>query len=152
MAVKPVPDGFHTVTPYLVVTDARKFLDFARRAFDADLVELHEYPDGTVMHGQLRIGDSMLMFGEGNEQWKATTTGLNLYVPDSDALYRRALAAGGQSLMEPMTHYYGDRSSGVVDPCGNFWWLSTHVEDVAPEELKRRHEAEMKRRASRPSA
>ena len=146
MAVKPVPDGYHTVTPYLVAKDAQKLIDFATRAFDARIVEDMRRPDGTVMHAELQIGDSRIMLGQSNEQHKAMPCSVYLYVQDTDATYQKALAAGAASTMEPANQFYGDRNAGVRDQNGNVWWIGTHVEDVAPEELKRRAVEEMKRR------
>ncbi len=101
-------------------------------------------PDGTVRHGEVRIGDSIVMVGEASAQHKPMPTTLYLYVTDTDATYRRAIQAGATSLTEPADQFYGDRNAGVEDPCGNQWWIATHVEDVAPEEMKRRSEAFMK--------
>jgi PhnB protein len=95
-------------------------------------------PDGSVWHAEMRIGDSMLMMGEAGGQWKARPANLYLYVEDVDRTYAQAVAAGGKSLGEPKTQIYGDRSGGGEDPCGNSWWIATHVEDVSPEEMERR--------------
>jgi uncharacterized glyoxalase superfamily protein PhnB len=137
--VKPIPDGFHTITPYLIVDGAAKIIDFMQKAFDAKLDhEATKRPDGSIMHATLRIGDSMLMISDTSEQARATTTMLYLYVPDVDATYQKALKAGGTSVMEPADQFYGDRSGGVKDPAGNQWFLGKHIEDVAPGELKKR--------------
>ena len=149
MAVKPVPDGYHTVTPYLVVRGATRTIEFARKAFGAEMMEEPvKRPDGTIMHAQFKIGDSIVMISDGNEQNPPTTTMLYLYVPNVDAVYQRAVAAGGTSLMEPMDQFYGDRSGGVKDPSGNQWFIGTHKEDVSPQELKKRAEAQLKARAA----
>ena len=100
-------------------------------------------PDGTLQHGEVKIGDSIVMLAEASGQWKPRPSTLYLYVNDTDATYRRAIEAGATSLMEPATQFYGDRSAGVQDPAGNFWWIATHVEDVSPEEMHRR--ADMKK-------
>ena len=148
MTVNPVPKGFHTVTPYLVVAGVAKLLDFVKDAFDAHEIERHARPDGVVMHAQVRIGDSMIMFGDptgAKEEWqKPLTAALYLYVPDCDKLYRSAIAAGAKSLQEPADMFYGDRHGGVIDPWGNQWWIATHKEDVSPEEIERRMNAQMK--------
>jgi PhnB protein len=137
--VKPIPDGFHTITPYLIVEGAAKVIDFAQKAFDAKLEhEATKRPDGSIMHATLRIGDSMLMISDASEHAKATTTMLYLYVSDVDATYQKALKAGGTSVMEPADQFYGDRSGGVKDVAGNQWWLGKHIEDVSPAELKKR--------------
>lgn len=141
MTVKAIPDGYHTVTPYLLTNDATKVLDFAKRAFGANETERHEDDKGQVQHAAMRIGDSMVMLGQANDKFPAMQSMLHLYVPDVDAAYKRAIEAGGTSLREPTNEFYGDRSSGVADPAGNQWWIATHVEDVPPEEMERRAKA-----------
>jgi PhnB protein len=149
MAVKPVPDGYHTVTPYLVMRGATKTIEFARKAFGAEMVEEPvKRPDGTIMHAQIKIGDSIVMISDATEQHPPMQSMLYLYVPNVDAVYQRAVAAGGTSLMEPMDQFYGDRSGGVKDPSGNQWFIGTHKEDVSPQELKKRAEAHHKARAA----
>lgn len=144
MAVNPIPSGYHTVTPYLTVNNARNEIDFLKRAFDAKTSEvLSPDSDGSIRHAELKIGDSMIMLGQARDQWKARPTALYLYVPDCDGWYRRAMQAGAKSLMEPADQFYGDRNAGVEDPEGNYWWIGTHIEDVAPGELQRRMEAAM---------
>ena len=138
MAVKPVPDTYHTLTPYLIVKGATQLVDFMKRAFGAKEVHLMQIPDGTIAHGDFAIGDSHVMLGEASGAWPAQTTSLYLYVADSDDTFTRAVAAGGTSVQEPKTQFYGDRHGAVKDPCGNTWWIATHVEDVAPGELERR--------------
>jgi PhnB protein len=135
---KPVPDGFHTVTPYLVVEDAGKLIDFVTAAFGATVRYAHKRPDGKVAHAEVKVGDSILMMGSAQGDTRPIPTALYMYVPDCDALYRRALAAGGTSVGEPKDQFYGDRHGGVKDPCGNTWWVATHIEDVSEEELARR--------------
>ncbi|HZI95400.1 MAG TPA: VOC family protein [Patescibacteria group bacterium] len=138
MAVKPIPDGYHTLTPYLVVQGADKVIEFLKKTFDAKLVERMDNPDGTVKHAELRIGDSMLMMGEASATHPPMPCAIYAYVTDTDAVYKRALQAGGVSLMEPANQFYGDRNAGVKDSAGNSWWIGTHIEDVSPEEMKRR--------------
>jgi PhnB protein len=141
MAVKPIPDGYHSITPYLIVPGVRQLIDFLKRAFDAEPMGEFARPDGSVMHADVRIGGSVVMMGEAGAEWPAMPASLHLYVPDVDATYKRALETGATSLREPANQFYGDRSAGVKDPSGNMWWLATHVEDVSPEEMKRRAEA-----------
>ncbi len=139
MAVKPIPEGFHSVTPCLFVPRVARLIEFLKAAFGA--VQTHptmSRPDGTVMHAELRIGDSPLMLGEPRDEYGPMPTSLCLYVEDCDAAYRRALEAGGTSVMEPADQFYGDRNAGVRDPSGNLWWIATHKEDVSPEEIERR--------------
>lgn len=138
--VQPIPDGYHTVTPYLLVEDAAGLIPFLERAFGATLLGRYDSPDGRLMHASLQIGDSKVMMGQAAEQWPAMPAMLHLYVEDVDAVYRRAVEAGARSIREPEDQFYGDRSGGVVDPAGNQWWITTHVEDVSDEEMARRHE------------
>ena len=148
MAVKPVPDGYHTVCPYLIVDDANAQLDFVQRAFDARVVDVHKDGDGRIMHADVVIGDSHVMMGQAGAQWKAMPAMIHLYVPDCDATYRTAIAAGATSVREPQTQFYGDRSGGVRDVNGNQWWISTHVEDVSAEEIGRRAQAAAREKAN----
>ena len=148
MAVKPVPEGYHTATPYLLVDDADKLLDFVTRAFGAHHHLVMRNPDGAIMHADFIIGDSHIMVGQAGGPWKPLQGSIYLYVPDCDTLYRQAIDAGGTSIMPPATMFYGDRHGGVTDPCGNQWWIATHVEDVSDDEMRRRHDAEMKKRAA----
>ena len=142
MAAKPVPDGYHTVTPYLTVRDAPKVIEFLQQAFGAKIShEPIKRPDGTIMHAQVTVGDSPIMIGEESEMAKPTTSSLYLYVPDVDSVYQRAVKAGGNTVMEPTDMFYGDRSGAVKDPSGNSWFIATHKEDVAPQELAKRAEA-----------
>jgi PhnB protein len=137
--VKPVPDGYHTLTPYLVVDGAERIVQFMKNAFGAQFVfEPMMRPDGKIMHAELKIGDSVVMISDASERAKATSAMLHVYVPNVDAVYQMALKAGGTSVMEPADMFYGDRSGGVTDPAGNHWHIGTHVEDVSPAELKKR--------------
>jgi PhnB protein len=134
------PAGFHTVNPYLVVKGASEVLEFLKEAFDAKEVgERFKTPDGKIVHSTVQIGDSMIEVGDGSEPMPVN---LHMYVDDVDAMYRRAIAAGGVSVREPSTTFYGDRSAGVKDPGGNNWWLACHVEDVSSEEIMRRARAQ----------
>jgi uncharacterized glyoxalase superfamily protein PhnB len=142
MAAKPVPEGYHTVTPYLVVRGAPKLIEFLDQAFGAQLSHQPvKRPDGSIMHTQVKIGDSQIMIGEESEMAMAAPCTLHLYVPDVDSVFQQAVKAGGSTIMEPMDMFYGDRSGGVTDPSGNRWYIATHKEDVAPQELAKRAEA-----------
>jgi PhnB protein len=147
MAVKPIPEGYHTITPYVVVEGAAKFIEFLTQAFDAKVKERMDRPDGKVAHAEVCLGDSILMLGEATAEAQPQSAGIYLYVPDVDATYRRALAAGATSEAEPSNQFYGDRNARVRDAWGNFWGIATHVEDVPPEEMKRRAQAAMKKQA-----
>jgi len=138
MAVKPIPDGYHTVTPYITVDNAGEVMDFLKKAFDAQEAFAMRDDKGNVRHAEMKVGSSMVMLGSSHDQWKARPGNFYLYVEDCDAAYKKALAAGGKSLNEPATQFYGDRHGAVTDSQGNTWWLATHVEDVAPDELERR--------------
>lgn len=150
MTAKPIPDGYHTVTPYLTVRGAAKVIDFLKQAFGAELShEPLKRPDGTIMHAQVKIGDSRIMIAEENEMSKATASSLYIYVPDVDSVFRQAVRAGGKTIMEPTDMFYGDRSGGVKDSSGNSWFVATHKEDVAPQELTKRAEAFIKQQKSK---
>ena len=138
MSVKPVPDGYHSVTPYLVVENVPRLLEFLRAAFGA--VETERIADGAgkVLHAEVRIGDSMVMVGGATDRTTPMPAVLYLYVESVDAVHRRAVEAGAVSLAETADQFYGDRSGAVKDPCGNQWWIATHVEDVSGEEMARR--------------
>ena len=133
----PIPKGYGTVTPFLCVTDGPKMIDFMKQAFNAQVMFRMDGPDGALAHAELKIGDSMVMLGQTPPE-RATRAMLHLYVPDTDAVYKTALAAGATSVREPADQFYGDRSGGVRDPFGNEWWMATHVEDVSKEEMERR--------------
>jgi PhnB protein len=143
MAVKPIPEGYRTVTPYLVISGVAELIDFMKQAFGAEEVVRMARPDGAVMHGEVRVGDSVIMMGEESGPFEPMPAMIHLYVEDVDATYRRALEAGATSVREPADQFYGDRSGGVKDRFGNQWWIATHVEDVPPDELKRRAKAAM---------
>ncbi len=145
MPVKPIPEGYHVVTPYLVVPGVARLINFLKQAFDATEGERMESPDGAIAHAEVRIGDSHIMLGEPSAKWPAMPAALYVYVKDVNAAYRRAIEAGATSVMEPANQFYGDRNAGVKDASGNFWWIATHVEDVAPDELKRRAEAQFRK-------
>ena len=125
MAVNTVPDGYHSVTPYLLVRGVPAFIDFLTNAFDATETDRSTI-DGTVMHAEVQIGDSRVMIGEATPM----PASIYLYVGDADATYRRALNAGATTLQEPIDTPYGDRRAGVTDLFGNQWWIATRVREV----------------------
>jgi PhnB protein len=124
--MKPVREGFHTITPYIAVREARELIDFVKRAFESEGQVLGTGSEGGI-HAEVKIGDSMLMIGGGGA-WKGTPmpTALHYYVPDVDAVYRRAIQAGAQSLGEPVDQPYGDREAAIKDVAGNYWYIATH--------------------------
>ena len=147
MPVKPIPDGYHSVTPYLVIGGAAKAIDFYRQAFGAE--EAFRMPMGDkVGHAEIRIGDSVVMLSDewpdmgvvGPKTRGGTTVSLMIYVNDVDSAYKRAIDAGAQAERPVENQFYGDRAGTLVDPFGHRWTLSTHVEDVSPEEMSRRME------------
>ena len=141
MSVRYLPEGFHTITPYLTVTDAAKEIEFLVKAFDGVVKFKMENDNGEIRHAEVQVGDSMLMIGQAGGSWQPMPLSLYLYVPDCDSLYRSAIAQGAKSLQEPANQFYGDRTSGVEDSQGNKWWLGMHIEDVSPEEMAQRMKA-----------
>jgi PhnB protein len=119
------PDGYHSVQPYLIVTGAAELARFAVAAFDAEILAQHLTPAGTVQHGAMRIGDSIVEFADGSAEFPVTPASLHLYVPDCDAVFARAVAAGATVVYPVTDHDYGERSGGIKDPCGNSWFIAT---------------------------
>ena len=146
MPVNPIPSGYHTLTPYLMVRDIPQVMDFLQRAFDAKVSHHITMPDGRVMHADLLVGDSHVMLGQAHGEWEPMPAGMVMYVKDCDAVYQGALAAGATSIQEPKDQFYGDRMGGVKDGAGNVWWISTHVEDMSDDEMQRRSQAAMAQR------
>jgi len=151
MAVKPVPEGYHTATPYLIVKGAARAIDFYKQAFGAkELVRMAD-PSGNIGHAEIQIGDSPIMLADEHPQMGfrspeslgGSAVGILLYVPDVDALARQAVAAGAKELRPVKDQFYGDRSGTFADPFGHVWTIATHKEDVSGEEMKRRMEASM---------
>jgi PhnB protein len=138
MPVKPIPEGYHTVTPLLSVKGAARLIDFMKKAFGA--TEVYRFPasDGSVMHAELKIGNSVMMLGEPMEGSFPVPATFYVYVQDADATYRAALEAGGESLEGPTDRFWGDRVASIKDFAGNKWMIATHVEDVDADELTRR--------------
>lgn len=138
MTVKPVPDGYRTVTPYLTVQGVATLIEFLKQAFEAIEIRRTLHPEGRIMNAEVRIGDSVVMVGEARSDFPQMPSSIYLYVEHTDATYERALKAGGISIMEPADQFYGDRNAGVKDPTGNHWWIATHQEDVSSEEMEKR--------------
>jgi PhnB protein len=141
MSVKPIRDGFHTITPYFVVRNARHLIEFLSEAFGGELMSRMNRPDGSVMHAEMRVGNSIIMLADGTSEYGPMPIAIYLYVPDCDAVYRRALAAGATSISEVHDMPSGERYGGVKDPCGNLWWVATHVADFSAEEQEKRWKA-----------
>jgi len=153
MANKPnyVPEGYRTITPYLVVKGGAKAIDYYTKVFGAKELMRMEAPDGRVGHAELQIGDSHIMLADehpemnirGPQSLGGSGVGILVYVPDVDHVFQQAVDAGAKVEREVKDQFYGDRSGNIVDPFGHKWTIATHVEDVAPEEMKRRAEAAM---------
>ena len=144
--VKPIPDGYRSVTPYLMIKGAAQAIDFYKKAFGAKERMRVPGPGGKVMHAEIEIGDSVVMLADefpemgalGPQTIGGTPVAIHLYVENVDATFAQALAAGARQEQPLTNQFYGDRSGSLVDPFGHKWHLATHVEDVSPEEIERR--------------
>jgi PhnB protein len=149
MSAKPIPAGHHTVTPYLAIRNAVDALEFYKKAFGAAETFRLVMPDGRLGHGEIRIGDSVIMLSDEFPEYGGVspkTLGgsavcIHLYVEDVDAFFRTALAAGAKERKPVMDQFYGDRSGQLEDPFGHLWWVATHKEDLSMEELQKRMQA-----------
>src|SRR5512138_591519 len=149
-AVKPIPEGYHSVTPYLVVKDGQRAIRFYEQAFGAREIYRMMQPDGRIGHAELQIGDSRIMLADESPEAGARSpqsiggspVTIHLYVPDVDDTVERAVAAGAKVTRPVADRFYGDRNGGLTDPFGHVWFVSTHTEDVSAEEIERRAAAE----------
>ena len=132
------PEGYQSVIPYLHVNGAAKLIAFMKDVFDAQEIAVYPRPDGTVGHAALRIGDSVVELADVSAEWPAMPCAMQVYVPDTDAAYQRALKAGAGSLLPPAKQFYGDRTASVRDICGNNWYIATQIEVVSREEVDKR--------------
>ncbi len=152
MAVKAIPEGYHSVTPYLVVKGAAKALDFYKKAFGATEVVRMDGPGGKIMHAEFKIGDSFVMLADespemgikGPESYGGAAVSLAIYTPDVDAMTKQAIASGAKVERPVQNQFYGDRSGTIIDPFGHKWTIGTHIEDVPHEEMSRRFQEMMK--------
>jgi PhnB protein len=136
--VRPIPEGYHSVTPWIISRDSAGLIDFLDVAFGAEEIARVVGDDGSIGHAEVRIGDSVVMMFDAKPHWPNTPAFFRLYVTDGDAVFQQALRAGATSVTE-MTHlFWGDRVGRVRDPFGNLWWIQTRVEDVSLEEMERR--------------
>ena len=150
-AAKPIPDGFHTLTPHIVVKGAAKAIDFYKKAFGAEELGRHAMPDGSIMHALIRIGDSMVMLNDEFPQMGAkgpatiggTPVTLNLYVQDADKTWAQAVAAGATVKMPLADMFWGDRYGIVADPFGHQWSIATHKQDLTPQQIMEASKAAM---------
>ena len=145
MSVNPVPEGFHSITPYLGLDKAAEAIKFYKKAFNATEVMRLDMPDGKVGHAELRIDGSPIMLGSpcgesafGSPTDGHTSVGLHLYVSDVDARYKQAIAAGATVISEPQDQFYGDRSGTLKDPFGHVWFVATHKEDLTESQIRQR--------------
>jgi PhnB protein len=158
--VRPVPEGYHTVAPHLCVDGGAQALEFYQKAFGAKEINRLKMPDGKIGHAEIQVGDSRIMLSDefpdfGNRSPKSiggTPVIVHLYVEDVDALAAQAVGAGAQVLIPVADQFYGDRSGRIQDPFGHVWIISTHIEDVTPEEIEKRTEAFMKQSAAKKQA
>ncbi len=152
MPVQPIPAGYHTVTPYLIIKGAAAALEFYQKAFGATEMFRMAGPDGKIGHAEIKIGDSIIMMADehpdmghkGPQSLGGTSVSILLYVPDVDASFPRAIAAGGKIMRPLQDQFYGDRSGTLTDPFGHVWTIATHKEDLSPEEMGKRAAAAMK--------
>ena len=151
MAVKPVPEGYHTVTPYLAVEDAAEAIEYYKKAFGAKERARMDAPGGKIGHVELEIGDALIMLSDPFPQSSTkppsevggATSSVFMYVEDVDAVVKQAVDAGATIVMEPEDQFWGDRFGTIKDPFGQIWGIATHVEDVAPEEIAKRGQEAM---------
>jgi PhnB protein len=151
MAVKPIPEGYHTVTPYLAVDDAAEAIEYYKKAFGAKERARMEAPEGRIGHAELEIGDSLVMLSDpfpqattrSPKELGGTSASIFLYVEDVDAVVKQAVDTGSTITMEVADQFWGDRFGSVQDPFGHLWSIATHVEDVPPEEMAERAKAAM---------
>jgi uncharacterized glyoxalase superfamily protein PhnB len=137
-AVQPIPKGYHSVTPWIISRDTAKLLDFMSKAFGAEELGRVYNEEGAIGHAEAKIGDSIVMAFDAGKEWPPTPCFLRLYVPDGDAVYQQALAAGATSITEMTTLAFGDRVGRVRDPYGNIWWIQTRLENLDPNEMAKR--------------
>ncbi len=148
-AVQPIPDGYHSVTPWIISRATAKLLDFMSKAFGAEEMGRVYNEDGTISHAEVKIGDSIVIAFDAQKEWPATPCFLRLYVPDGDTVYQQALAAGATSVTEMTFLSFGFRVGRVRDPFGNLWWIQTRLENLAPEEMAKRAAEQKYREAMR---
>lgn len=133
-----IPEGYHSVTPFIATDNPKELIEFLESAFDAKINYRMKSDDGIIRHATVKIGDSLIMISNGTELYEPMPLRLHVFVEDVDETYHRALKFGAKSLQEPHDEFYGDRRSGVVDKWGNMWWIATHKEDLDDEEVKKR--------------
>ncbi len=140
---KPIPDGYHSLTPFLNVKGAAKAIEFYQKAFGAEERGRMNGPTGSIIHAEIKIGDSIVMLAEAETE-SPTVSSTHLYTKDTDAAFKRAIDAGCEVKMPPMNMFWGDRYARVTDPFGNRWGIATHIEDVPENQMKSRMDEFMK--------
>ena len=135
--VNPIPDGYPRFIPFLIVNDAPKLIDFLTEVLGAQETDRVTMPDGKVAHAEVKLGDSMIMISETSDEYPPNPTMIHVYVEDVDAVYKKAMDAGAESLKQPGDQFYGDRSCMVKDASGNSWGIATHIKDLTPEEIEK---------------
>jgi PhnB protein len=162
MAIQPIPEGYHTATPYLIVKGAGRAIEFYKRAFGASEVMRMDGPNGRIGHAEIRIGNSPIMLADeypemgfrspqslgGERANMKPPVSILLYVEDVDARFKKAITAGAKELKPIQDQFYGDRSGTLEDPFGHVWTIATHKEDVSPDEMKKRAEAFLKQQGA----
>jgi PhnB protein len=151
MAVNPIPKGYHSVTPYLVVNDGNRAIEFYKKAFGATEINRMAGPDGKIGHAELKIGDSMIMLsdempgatGRSPQSLGGSAVSIFLYIENVDSVFNQAIKGGAKADMPPQDMFWGDRFGKLTDPFGHLWGLATHIEDVAPQEMEKRAQAAM---------
>ena len=155
MAIKPIPEGYESITPYLVMKGASAAIDFYKKVFGATERMRMDAPGGMIGHAEITVGSSVIMLADespdmgfrGPKTFGGTPVSLMLYVPNVDEVFKRAVDAGAKQLRPVENQFYGDRMGTLEDPFGHVWSIGTHVEDVAPEEMSRRAQEKMKQKA-----
>jgi PhnB protein len=148
--VRPIPEGYHTATPYMICNGAAAAIDYYKKAFGAVEVMRMPMPDGKIGHAEIKIGDSIIMLADENPQNQAyspqhlrgTPVSILLYVEHVDNVFKQAVAAGAKTVQEPKDQFYGDRTSSLTDPFGHSWYIHTHIKDVTPEEMRKAMQAQ----------
>jgi PhnB protein len=149
VSVKPIPEGYSSITPYLVVKGAARAIDFYKQAFGATEILRFPGPNNMIMHAELRIGDSVIMLADempngpyrSPDAFGGSPVSLMIYIENVDDVFNRALSLGSRQIRAVEDQFYGDRSGNLIDPFGHVWTVATHVEDVSPEEMQRRMNA-----------
>jgi len=153
--IQPIPKGYHSITPYLVVNDAKRAIEFYQHAFGAQEIVKMDGPNGKIMHAELKIGDSMLMLADENpasgstspKTLRGTAAGIMLYVDNVDNVFKQAVSAGAKADQQPSDMFWGDRYGKLTDPFGHSWSVATHIEDVPPQEMAKRAKEAMAKMA-----